>query len=209
MANTEIPQWLAWARELQALSQTGLAFSTNDFDTQRYTRLQAIAAEMAQAGSGLPAGQILESFRAQKGYATPKVDVRAAVVRAGRILLVQERSDERWCLPGGWADVGDTPAAMAVREAWEESGFVVTVRKLIGVFDANRVAGALELYHAYKLVFLCDLAGGEARASNETLAAEFFDFAALPPLSSARTGARHLREVLAHVNDPQRPAAFE
>jgi ADP-ribose pyrophosphatase YjhB (NUDIX family) len=145
----------------------------------------------------------------QPGYATPKVDVRGAVVHDGQILLVQERVDGRWCLPGGWADVGETPAEMVVREVWEESGFEVVPRKVVGVYDANRGGVPMEFYHAYKIIFLCTVIGGQARPSNETLAADFFAFDRLPPLSSPRTDERHLVEVYAHLRDPERPPAFD
>src|SRR5262245_39151467 len=98
MTNREPPHWLTWAREIQALRQTGLTFSTSEYDTQRYRRLAEIAAEIVAAHTGLPGADLAASFLAQPGYATPKVDVRGAVVRDGRVLLVQERSDERWCL---------------------------------------------------------------------------------------------------------------
>jgi ADP-ribose pyrophosphatase YjhB (NUDIX family) len=168
-----------------------------------------IAAEIVESHTGLPKQPILENFAVQPGYATPKVDVRGAVVRGGKILLVQERVDERWTMPGGWADVGDVPSEMVVREVWEESGFEVEPRKVIGVYDANRVGRPLQFYHAYKIVFLCEIVGGEARTSDETMGVDFFSFDALPPLSAERTGERHLAEVLAHVGDEQRPAAFD
>ncbi|HSJ54572.1 MAG TPA: NUDIX hydrolase, partial [Anaerolineae bacterium] len=174
MPECTAPRWLQWAQEIQALSQTGLAFSTIPYDVERYTRLMEIAAEIVAGHTSLSPGAVLEDFAAQPGYATPKVDVRGAVVREGQILLVQERVDGLWCMPGGWADVGDMPSEMVVREVREESGFHVVARKLAGVFDANRGGRPLSLYHAYKLVFLCDLVGGKARGSNETLAAGFF-----------------------------------
>jgi ADP-ribose pyrophosphatase YjhB (NUDIX family) len=209
MNNTTIPRWLTWAREIQALSQTGLTFTSSEYEIQRYQRLTEIAAEIVQDYTGLPEGQVLEDFYMQPGYATPKVDVRGALVRDGQILLVQERVDERWCMPGGWADVGDLPSEMVVREVWEESGFHVLPRKVVGVFDANRSGRPLELYHAYKVVFLCDLTGGEARPSNETLDVGFFPFDDLPTLSTNRTHQRHLAEVQAHLEDPNRRAAFD
>ena len=209
MPECTAPRWLQWAQEIQALSQTGLAFSTIPYDVERYTRLMEIAAEIVAGHSSLAREQVLEDFAAQPGYATPKVDVRGAVVREGQILLVQERVDGLWCMPGGWADVGDMPSEMVVREVREESGFHVVARKLAGVFDANRAGRPLSLYHAYKLIFLCDIVGGEARASEETLAAGFFSFDDLPPLSSNRTNERHLAEVRAHLQDPARPAAFD
>ena len=206
---TPPPLWLSWARELQSMAQTGLTYSKDAYDTERYTRLIEIAAEIVSRHSHLPLQALQENFLAQPGYATPKVDVRGAVVREGQILLVQERSDGRWCMPGGWADVGEIPSAMVVRETWEESGYQVVPRKVVGVFDANRSGRPLEFYHAYKIVFLCDLVGGEARASNETSAVGFFSFDELPPLSWERTNERHLREVWAHLQDPGRPAAFD
>ncbi len=209
MTDTPVPRWLAWAREIQALSQTGLTFAGNDYETQRYQRLAEIAAEIVAAHTGLAGERLVEDFTLQPGYATPKVDVRGAVVRDGQILLVQERVDGRWCMPGGWADVGDLPSAMVVREVWEESGFHVAPRKVVGVFDANRSGRPLELYHAYKVVFLCELTGGQARPSSETLDVGFFAFDDLPPLSANRTHPRHLAEVEAHVRDPGRATAFD
>ncbi len=202
-------QWLVWAREIQSLAQTGLAFSKNPYDRISFTRLSDIAAEILAEHSQLSLPLIRRSFSLEPGYATPKVDVRAAVVRDGRILLVREKADGKWAMPGGWADVGDRPSETAEREAWEESGFRVRVTKLIGAFDANRGEKANMFFHAVKLVFLCDVLGGEATPSLETLAVDFFDFDSLPPLSEFRTNRRHLDEILAHLGDASRPAAFD
>lgn len=207
----QLPKWLGLAREIQALAQTGLTFTQNEFDTQRYNRLMEIAADIVASHSDLERESTLRGFSAQKGYATPKIDVRGAIVRDNRILLVQERVDGKWCMPGGWSDVGDLPSAMVEREVWEESGFRVKAQKVIAVYDANRVIPMelLELYHAYKIIFLCSIIEGEPRPSNETLAVDFFDLNSLPALSSSRTNERMLREVFAHVGDPSRVAAFD
>jgi ADP-ribose pyrophosphatase YjhB (NUDIX family) len=209
MTDDDMPQWLEWARELQALAQTGLAFSQTGYDALRYRRLLEIASEIVESNTDLTKDRVLENFLLQPGYATTKVDVRGAIIRNGKVLLVQERSDQKWCMPGGWADVGDVPSEMVAREVLEESGFEVTVKKVIGVYDANRYGRPLEFYHAYKIVFLCEIQGGEARPSDETAAVDFFSFEDLPPLSLNRTNERHLREVLAHLNEPDRPAAFD
>ncbi len=205
---TSVPKWLAWAREIQAIAQIGLTYAKNEFDIQRYRRLTEIAAEMVASRTGLASGPLLESFQRQEGYATPKIDVRAAVIRERKILLVQEKVDGRWSMPGGWADVGELPAAMVAREAWEESGFTVRVDRLAGIFDANHVE-PLGFFHAYKLIFLCTILEGEARPSDETLAVDFFDLDALPPLSEMRTNRRMLEEVYASQANPARPAFFE
>ncbi len=204
------PNWLDWGREIQALAQTGLAYSTNEFDILRYRRLEEIAAQIIASHTALPLEEILGNFRIQPGYATPKIDVRGAVIHEGRILLVQERLDGCWTMPGGWADVGETPSAMVRREVQEESGYQVRVEKLVAVYDANRLPGVrLEFFHAYKLIFLCALTGGEARPSNETSAVDFFDLNRLPQLSASRTNRQMLEEVFAHRADPDRPAAFD
>ncbi|HUW13321.1 MAG TPA: NUDIX hydrolase N-terminal domain-containing protein [Anaerolineae bacterium] len=202
------PHWLDWSRRIQALSQTGLAYSDNGFDTERYQQLMNIAAEILESHTGLAKEPLVQDFLGQLGYATPKVDVRGAMVREGRILLVQEQIDQHWAMPGGWADIGDSPSEVVVREVWEETGLHVTPRKLIGVFDANRQP-PFEVYHAYKLLFLCDIDSGTPGISNETLDVGFFPFDDLPPLSLNRTSERNLAEVQAHLRDSQRAAAFD
>jgi len=209
MTTNRIPRWLEWAREVQALSQCGLTYSNSEYDKERYQRLKEIAAEIVDHHTELETQTLLDNFSLQPGYATPKVDVRGAVVMDGKILLVQECSDQCWSMPGGWADVGDLPSEVVVREVWEESGFKVAVRKLIGVYDCNRCGRPLSFYHAYKLIFLCKITGGQARISHETLAVDFFDFNALPPLSLARTNVHYLKEIQAHLHDQRRPAAFD
>ncbi|MDZ7263463.1 MAG: NUDIX hydrolase [candidate division KSB1 bacterium] len=209
MTTAPFPRWLEWAREIQALSQTGLHYSHDLYETQRYERLLEIVAEMVSDHTGLAKEPLLENFKIQPGYATPKIDVRGAVVRAGKILLVQEKADGRWAMPGGWGDVGEIPSAMVAREVYEESGFQVQPTRVVGVYDANRDGRPLQFYHAYKIIFLCEIIQGAARPSEETLAVDFFDFDKLPPLSSSRTNERHLADVQAHLRNPQQPTLFD
>jgi ADP-ribose pyrophosphatase YjhB (NUDIX family) len=201
-------QWLAWAQEIFSLSQSGITYSGNPYDIERYKRLQEITAEIIASQSAISKEAALDSFSMQAGYITPKVDVRGAVVHEGKILLIQERADGQWAMPGGWADLGDSPATVAEREVWEESGDRVKAEKVVAVIDANRIQ-PMEFYHAYKLIFLCRLLEGEPRTSYETLAVDFFDPNHLPPLSSYRTNESMLQEVFAHVEDPDRPTAFD
>ena len=206
--NANIPKWLDWAREIFSLSQAGLTYSKNEFDIERYKRLQEITAEMIASQSVLSKESILESFSMQAGYSTPKIDVRGAVVHENKILLIQERMDGRWAMPGGWADLGNAPASVAEREVWEESGYRVKAEKVVAVIDANRIE-PFEFYHAFKIIFLCRLMGGEPRISHETLAVDFFDFNNLPPLSIFRTNETMLQEVFEHIKNPSRPTAFD
>ncbi len=204
-----VPPWLHWGRRIQALAQAGLTHAESEYDRKRYQALHALAVEIFAAQTGAEADRVESWFAAQPGYATPKVDVRGACFRNGKILMVREKADGRWCLPGGWADVGDIPSQAAERETQEESGFACAARKLIGVFDANRGGEPLSAYHAFKVIFLCEITGGEARPDHEILEVGFFSRSALPPLSSYRTSPEHLRECFQHLDDPARPAAFD
>ena len=201
--------WLEIARELQALSQSGLTFSENHFERDRYKRISEIASEIFNKHTEIDNNELFDLFIDQKGYATPKIDVRAATIKEGKILLVKEAADGKWSMPGGWADVGDKPSEVAERETMEESGFIVKAQKLIGVFDANRSGRPLELFHAFKIIFLCEFIGGEATPSDETLDVGFFPLDDLPELSSNRTNERHLNEIKAHLKDMERHTYFD
>ena len=198
---------LRWARQLFSISRSGLTYCKNDYDLERYRQLEQIAGEIIASQSDLTKEKVLQSFSMQSGYATPKIDVRGAVIRDGKVLLVQERADGRWSMPGGWADIGDTPIDSVIREVWEESGFKVSVEKVIAIYDANHIE-PLEFYHAYKLIFRCQILDGVAQTNLETLAVGFFGLDDLPPLSLARTNRSILEEVFAHEQDPGRPTAI-
>ena len=197
------------AREIQQLSQTGLAFATNDYEKERYKRLNEITSEIIEHHTDLEKESLHKVLMNQPGYATPKVDVRAAVIKDGKILLVQESTDNCWAMPGGWADVGNLPSEVASRECKEESGYDVKPIKVVGVFDANRSGRPLEFFHAFKVIFLCELIGGEAKPSNETLDVQFFDFDDLPSLSLNRTNEKHLNEIKLHLSNPERKTFFD
>jgi ADP-ribose pyrophosphatase YjhB (NUDIX family) len=159
--------------------------------------------------TNIDAASLMEAFNSQIGYATPKIDIRAAVFRDNKLLMVRERLDGGWTMPGGWADVGDIPSKAAERETWEESGFRVKSRRLIGVYDANRM-NPLEFFHAFKVIFLCDILGGEARPSDETSEVSFFGRDEIPEkLSGERTTPRHIRDVFTLLKNPETPAVFD
>lgn len=207
--NNEIPRWLTWAREIQAIAQTGETYTLNEWQSQRYQRLMEISAEIISEHTNLPVSPIAESFIAQLGYATPKIDVRGAAFRDGKLLFVREKMDDGWTLPGGWVDVGDVPSEGAEREVWEESGYHVKACKIIGVYDCNRI-DPIQLYHAYKIIFLCEIVGGEAQISNETTEVEFFAEDEIPePLSSSRTNLRHIGDAFATLRDPNWQTIFD
>lgn len=202
-------RWLEWAREIQAISQTGIYYSNNEYQRARNMRLQEISAEMISAQSNLNYDELFEIFTDQRGYATPRVDVRGAVFRSGKLLMVREVLDGGWTMPGGWADVGDYPSQAVEREILEETGFNADAQRVIGIYDANRVQ-PLDLFHAYKIVFLCEITGGKAQLSNETSEIGFFGEHEIPqPFSGQRVGSRHIEDSFAVLRNRNLPVFYD
>ncbi|HEY1412191.1 MAG TPA: NUDIX hydrolase, partial [Rhodopila sp.] len=189
------PDWLVWAREIQAIAQTGLAFSKDPYDLDRYALLRRLAERIMAEHTGADLGRIEGLFENETGYATPKVGVRAAVFDAsGRILMVRETADDnRWSLPGGWADVNQTPAQSVVREVFEESGYHVRAMKLAAVWDRSRHTHPPTAFSVVRLFFICALEGGSPRTSVETSEVGWFAETDRPAdLSLRRTLPRHI-----------------
>src|SRR5271165_1724828 len=182
------PRWLLWAREMQALAQTGLAFTRDKYDRERYQQLRGLAARIMARHAGLDARHFDMLFAQQTGYATPKIGVRGAVFRDDRILLVREIADEhRWTLPGGWAGVNETPAEAVAREVREEAGIEVRAYKLAAVWDrARHPHGVVQPFHVWRLFFLCEIIGGELQTGPETSEVAFFTEHELPTELSTR-----------------------
>ncbi len=206
------PNWLTWSRELQAIAQTGLAFTKDPYDTERYEMLRALASRVMAAHTAAPARVIEALFAGETGYATPKIDVRGAAFDAQRrILMVREVMDAgRWTLPGGWADVNLTPAENVIKEMREESGLDVRVRKLAAVWDRSRQGHPAAVFSCAKLFFICEVVGGEAATSLETSEVGWFAEPDLPAdLSFGRVLPRQLRRMFAHAREPALPTDYE
>lgn len=206
----EEPSWLGWAKRLQAIAQNGLAYATDPFDAERYEQVWQIAAEILAAASGEPVEVVRGLFSAQVGYATPKVDVRGVVFRDDAILLVQERADGGWTLPGGWADPCESPREAVVREIREESGYETRAVRLLAVYDRSKHPHEPPFaFHVYKLFIACELLGGEAATSGETGAVGFFRENELPPLSISRVTEQQIRRFFELRRDPYAPTDFD
>jgi ADP-ribose pyrophosphatase YjhB (NUDIX family) len=197
------------ARRLLAISQTGLHFTQDEFDRERYRDIEQIAAALIASAAQTTAVEVLAAFRLDTGYVTPKIDVRGACFRDGRVLLVRERSDGCWTLPGGWADVNDSPAQAVEKEIEQESGFDARAVKLVAVYDRNKHDHPPYLYHVWKLFFLCEITGGPAQVSLETDGVDFFALDALPPLSSGRVNAAQLARMFQHHSDRALPTEYD
>ncbi|MCE8006248.1 NUDIX hydrolase [Aestuariivita sp.] len=181
--------WLNRAKRIQAIASCGLHYTDVAYDRERYEELAALANEMLSDLGNVPVSRIeglVPDFA--KGYATPRVDVRGAVIEDGRVLLVREKTDGNWALPGGFADVGRSPAENIVKEIAEEAGIVVTARHLYDVRHKARHRYPADTRDFYKLHFLCDRRERTApEPGSETMEAAFFAPDALPPLSLDRT----------------------
>jgi ADP-ribose pyrophosphatase YjhB (NUDIX family) len=198
--------------KLAALAQDGLTYGADDYDQDRYRQVSRLAVELLATLSGRPADELAMELGRDSGYATPKIDVRGAIFDdRERVLLMRERTDGRWSLPGGWADPGDAPSAAVTREILEETGYHSSAVKLIACWDREVQGNPPPLpVHVYKLFFLCRSDGTvQAPAALETLDVGWFGLDALPPLSLGRVNHRQLERALAHYRDPSRPTEFD
>ena len=207
--SAEIGGVLDWARRVQAIAQNGLAFSKDPFDRERYTQLQELVTALLSRELRLPPAAVRDFWAGESGYATPKVDVRGAVFQEDRVLLVRERTDGRWTLPGGWVDVNDAPSQAVEREIREESGYQARAVKLAALVDKNRHPHPPGVHHIYKLMFLCELTGGSPATSSETDAVGFFALGALPELSTGRILPQQIARLYQHRLQPGLPTDFD
>ena len=192
---------LELARRLHALARTGLHFCADEYDRERYVEIEQIAAELLSGASPADRESLLALWRNETGYVTPKVEVRGAVFRDGHVLMVRETADGRWTLPGGWADVNESPSQAVEKEIEQESGFRARAVKLAALYDRKLHGHGPSLHHGWKVFFLCEITGGEARGSYETDAVGFFDPAALPEMSIGRSTPRQVARMLEHWRD--------
>ena len=200
---------LEWARKVQAIAQNGLLFTQEPFERERYTQLKDLSDSILAAELDIPLGKARALWEKEDGYVTPKVDVRGGVFDGDKVLLVRERSDGRWTLPGGWVDVNDAPSEAVVREIYEESGYRAKATKLAMLVDKNRHPHPPSVHHIYKLFFLCDLIGGAPKTSNETDGVDFFPVHSLPDLSVGRALSSQIERLYAHHLNRALPTDFD
>lgn len=180
-------KWVEWTQKLQAIAQNGLTYSNSIFDIERYEQLQQIVTEIISNYTNHNFHHVKNYLSKETGYATPKIDVRGVVFKNNKILLVKEKSDNLWALPGGWADILKTPGENVEREVTEESGYQVKATRLMAVYDRSKHEHyPIHPHSIYKMFFLCKIIGGNSKPGIETLAVDFFDIDNLPDLSVAR-----------------------
>lgn len=168
------------AQELRSLALTGLAYAQNPYDVDRFRRVLALSAELAELGLPVTSLEVRRAYLANLAHVTPLLAVEAVVVRGARVLLMRRKDTGLWGLPGGMAEVGETPAGGAERELFEETGLRGKAVRLLGVLD-SRYAPNLHGLHLIASVFLIE-ADGEPQPTLEASEVGFFDWDALPPL---------------------------
>jgi 8-oxo-dGTP pyrophosphatase MutT (NUDIX family) len=151
---------LSLVDEVQAVARTGLHYSDNPFDRERYTRLLAAAEREYAVQTGLAPEVVRDRLAADLGYVTAKVGADAAVFDASdRLLLVRRADDGKWGLIAGWIDATESPAQTVVRELAEEAGVEARVDRLVGVFFREAAASGAP-HGTVSVVYLCSITGG-------------------------------------------------
>jgi ADP-ribose pyrophosphatase YjhB (NUDIX family) len=200
--------WLEWIKQVHAISNWGLAYSKDPFDLERYEVLKDLSVQMMADFSQIDKSRVETLFANEEGYITPKVDVRGVVFRENRILMVQEKRDQLWTLPGGWADVGLSAAEVVVKEVREEANLLVEPTKMLAMLDRKFYRQPHSPYHIYKVFIRCEEMEGEPAGGLETLDARFFGPDELPKLSPHRVTAEQLTLLFQHAQDANRPTDF-
>jgi ADP-ribose pyrophosphatase YjhB (NUDIX family) len=201
--------WLDMAKRMQALAQSGLEYSDNKYDRDRYQQMRQLSLEIMHDFTELKMDKLVGIFASEQGYQTPKVDIRGVVFRGNQILMVRETIDGNWSLPGGWADVGLTPSEVAIKEVWEESGLVVVPERMLAVLDKSKHNHPPDMFHIYKIFILCRETGGELKGGMETSETGFFGPDKFPPLSVPRITTEQISLMYEYKNDPLKPVSFD
>ncbi|QOS81846.1 NUDIX hydrolase [Paenibacillus sp. JNUCC31] len=202
-------KWLEWAKQIQAIAQTGLTYAKDVYDIERYEELRRISIDILANYTSVNKEKIALTFASDSGYATPKVDIRGVVFRGNKILLVREKIDGAWALPGGWGDIGLSPAEVAVKEIKEESGFDVLPIRLLAVLDKKFHDHPPEPYHVYKMFIQCNIVGGTAEIGVETSAVEFFSLDELPELSLERNTVEQIKTMFEFLEQPDKEVILD
>lgn len=198
------------AQRIRALSQNGLVYSDNEYDTERYEELQELSNEITSLISGNEISVIRDCYCLENDYVTPKVDIRAVVFNAQEeILMVQEKADGKWALPGGWSDVGYSPNEVAVKEVKEETGLNVRAVRLLAVMDKKCHNHPPAAHYAYKIFILCEIIDGEFNTTFDILDKGFFRQGNLPPLSEERILESQIDLMFEYKRNPDKQAIVD
>ena len=193
--------FVKYLQRMIAITDTGLTFTKDPFDRERYEDLRGLLSEMLNQASDLDAEEVAEVLKPTSAYATPLMDVRAWIVEDEKICLVKGQGENDWALPGGFGEVGYSPTENILKEIEEETGFETKVERLLAVFDTNRFQ--LQSKQYTKFVFGCKLLDGQFQENQEIADLQFFAIDQLPTLSEKRITKEQI-ELLWQVYQGQR-----
>jgi ADP-ribose pyrophosphatase YjhB (NUDIX family) len=202
-------KWLSYAQRLQAIAQAGITYAQNDYDMERYQELRDMSVAMMSDLSGEPVELITKLFAGETGYQTPKVDIRGVVFKDNQILMVREKIDGCWSLPGGWADIGYSAKEVVVKEVREEAGIEVKPLRLLAVWDKKHHPHPPSPYYTYKMFILCEIVSGEIAKGMETLDVRFFGRHELPELSVERNTQSQIQTMFEFLQNPAKEVLFD
>ncbi|EJQ52662.1 hypothetical protein IEQ_01705 [Bacillus cereus BAG6X1-2] len=194
-------KWIDWVKQIQSIAQAGLTYSKDVYDIERFQQLRDISTSMMSHYTKTDWEVVEKLFASETGYQTPKVDIRAVIFQNEKLLFVKEKSDGKWALPGGWADIGYTPTEVAAKEVLEETGYEVEHFRLLAIFDKEKHQPSPSATHIYKIFIGCEIVGGEKKLSIETEDIDFFSENEIPDLSIARNTEWQIKEMFAYMKD--------
>ena len=198
------------AQRIKTMSHLGLTYTANEYDIERYKELEEISLTLMNLATEHPLEALKIYFNDTKEYITPKVDIRAVIFNGQQeILLVKEKSDGKWSLPGGWADIGLSPTEVAIKEAFEETGYHVKAKKLLAVLDKRCHPHPPHLDYTYKIFIHCQIRGGEYVKAFDMLDIGFFAQSNLPELSTDRVLPSQIDLMFEYLNDPAKDAIID
>ena len=204
---------LSIAKRLQSIAQAGIFYSQDrPFDLERYEEISELSVQLLGNLTDEPIEKIGNLFTQERdGYQTPKVDIRAVIFNeSGEILMVKEKVDGYWALPGGWADVGYTPAEVAVKEVREETGLEVITVRLLAVMDKKNHPHPPEGWYVYKIFILCKKMGGNILSDTiETSDIQYFSLKSLPPLSEPRNVYQQIKLMFEYRDNVDKEVYFD
>ncbi|MDM5154586.1 NUDIX hydrolase [Bacillus sp. DX1.1] len=202
-------KWIEWVKQIQAIAQAGLTYSKDVYDVERFQQLRELSVSMMSHYTKTDWEVVEKLFASDTGYQTPKVDIRAVIYQNGKMLFVKEKSDGKWALPGGWADIGYTPTEVAAKEVWEEAGYKVDHFRLLAVFDKEKHHSSPSAIHVYKIFIGCEIVGGEKQTGIETDDVNFFAETDLPALSIARNTEWQIQQMFAYMKDSNKKTLID
>ncbi|MEG2935277.1 MAG: NUDIX hydrolase [Clostridium sp.] len=200
--------WLKWAIDIQSIAQSGLTYTKDVYDKERYEQLRRISAEMLSFKTDIPIDKIENLFCNEVGYQTPKLDTRAVIFKVDKILLVQERNG-KWSLPGGWVDVLESIESNTIKEVKEESGLDVIAKRVIAIQDRNKHNKPLYAYGVCKVFVECEVTGGEFKENIETLGIGYFSINDLPMLSEEKNNIEQIEMCFQAKDDENWKVIFD